>query len=806
FGGGLFVSGSALGKVQLTDVVFNNNTAGLVGSANYGSRGGGIYLEGDMRLEMSNLTIKDNISYGLGGGMAIVSASSSLRTVTLDSSTITGNKANSKSGGVEGRAGGLYLGTSAVITKTDILKNTAGGDGGGLVLDFFAGSVSLTDANVKDNTALRGGGMFINANKAPSLTNTFITGNSVGDIAVNPDGTDMKVTIAPKTAPAGTFSQGKTGAHYLVTVRNNGNVHTNGTVTAKVTLPAELTATSLVGTGWTCTLGTKTCTRSDVLNGQSDYPVIDVTVNVAAGAQRSVTSIATVSGGDELDVSNDTGSHVTTILSNDSTLSGLIITASTLKETFASGTTAYTADVLNAINSITITPTVNESHATVTVNNTNVISGQPSGSLGLTVGNNNITVLVTAEDGFTQKTYTIKVTRLPKSTNAKLSDLKVDGTSITGFASGTLGYTVNVPNVTTAVLVAGTKADATASVVVSGGSNLTVGNNTVTVTVTAEDGTTVITYTVTVVRAKSSNANLNDLKVEGTSIAGFASGTLAYTVNVPNATTSVVVTGTKADATASLVVSGGSNLVVGNNTVTVTVTAEDGTTVIAYTVTVVRAASSNADLSDLKVDGTSIAGFASSTLGYTVNVPNTTTAVVVAGTKADATASVVVSGGSNLAVGNNTAMVTVTAEDGTTVITYTLTVIRAASSNASLSDLKVDGTSITGFASGTLGYTVNVPNATTAVVAAGTKADATASVVVSGGSNLVVGNNMITVTVTAEDGTTVITYTVTVIRAASSNADLSDLKVDGTSITGFTSGTLGYTVNVPNVTTAVIVA
>ncbi|MGO4276804.1 cadherin-like beta sandwich domain-containing protein, partial [Paenibacillus sp. TAF58] len=147
------------------------------------------------------------------------------------------------------------------------------------------------------------------------------------------------------------------------------------------------------------------------------------------------------------------------------------------------------------------------------------------------------------------------------------------------------GYTVNVPNVTTAVIVAGTKADATASVVVSGGSNLAVGNNTVTVTVTAEDGTTVITYTVTVVRAKSSNANLSDLKFNDTSITGFASGTFGYTVNVPNATTVVVVAGTKADTTASLVVSGGSNLAVGNNTVTVTVTAEDGTTVIAYTVT-----------------------------------------------------------------------------------------------------------------------------------------------------------------------------------------------------------------------------
>ncbi|MBP1991618.1 cadherin-like beta sandwich domain-containing protein [Paenibacillus eucommiae] len=803
FGGGMYMSGSGAGKVQLTDVVFDQNTAGESGSASYGSRGGGLYLEGDMTLEMSNIQVKNNTSYGMGGGMAILSASQASRTVTISSSTITSNKANSKIGGTEGNAGGLYLGTPAAITNTTITNNTSGGDGGGLFLNFFTGSVSLTDVEVTGNSAVSGGGMFINANKAPSLTRTSITGNTGGNVAVNTEGTDMRIAIAPN----GVFSQGKTGAHYSVTVQNTGNVKTNGPVTATVTLPSGLTATGLAGTGWACTLETLTCTTSNVLNGKSSYSVIDVTVDVAANAPRTVTSTVQVSGGDELDVSNNAGSHLTTVLSSDASLQGLFLSKGVLNETFASETLVYTADVLYAVNSLRVTPIANESHATIKVNNVTVSSGQPSGLLGLLVSDSNlITVKVTAEDGITEKIYQITVSRAPQSDNANLSDLKVDGTSVADFASGTLTYEWDVPNVTTAVVVTGIAEDETAKVEVTGGSTLVVGENTVTVKVTAEDGTTVQTYTVKVVRAPSSNASLSDLKVDGTSVTGFASGTFEYTLNVANAKTAVVVSGTKADATASVMVVGGSSLIVGENTVTVTVTAEDETTVLTYTVKVVRAASSNANLSDLKVDGTSVTGFLPGTLLYTVNVPNAKTAVVVSGVVADATASVSVAGGSSLAVGNNTVTVTVTAENGTTIQTYTVKVVRAASSNASLSDLTVDGTSVTDFAPGKFEYTLNVANAKTAVVVSGVAADATASINVAGGSSLVVGENTVTVTVTAENGTTVLTYTVKVVRAASSNASLSDLKVDGTSVTGFAPGKFEYTLNVANAKTVVVVS
>ena len=96
--------------------------------------------------------------------------------------------------------------------------------------------------------------------------------------------------------------------------------------------------------------------------------------------------------------------------SSSANLSNLVLSNTTLNPTFDSTITSYTADVANSVANITVTPTVNESHATVKVNGTTVASGSPSGAISLSVGSNTITVVVTAQDT-TTKTYTVTVTR-----------------------------------------------------------------------------------------------------------------------------------------------------------------------------------------------------------------------------------------------------------------------------------------------------------------------------------------------------------------------------------------------------------
>src|SRR5204863_1107849 len=77
----------------------------------------------------------------------------------------------------------------------------------------------------------------------------------------------------------GNFTQAGTGS-YSVTVSNEGTDPSYGTVTVTDTPPTGLTITGLSGTGWSCTLGTLSCTRSDALAAASSYPAITADVTV----------------------------------------------------------------------------------------------------------------------------------------------------------------------------------------------------------------------------------------------------------------------------------------------------------------------------------------------------------------------------------------------------------------------------------------------------------------------------------------------------------------------------------------------
>jgi hypothetical protein len=66
------------------------------------------------------------------------------------------------------------------------------------------------------------------------------------------------------------------------------------------------------GTGWTCNTSTLSCTTSSVLASNASYPAI--TLTVLAGNAPSVTNTAHVSGGGELNTSNDTATDPTTII------------------------------------------------------------------------------------------------------------------------------------------------------------------------------------------------------------------------------------------------------------------------------------------------------------------------------------------------------------------------------------------------------------------------------------------------------------------------------------------------------------
>lgn len=136
------------------------------------------------------------------------------------------------------------------------------------------------------------------------------TGSATVNVNTTPD-------LAITKSHTGNFSVGQTGATYTITVSNVGHGPTSGTVTVVDSLPSGLTATAISGTGWSCTLGTLTCTRADALAATSSYPAITLTVNVAANAPSLVTNTATVSGGGETNIANNSASDPTSVLAPD---------------------------------------------------------------------------------------------------------------------------------------------------------------------------------------------------------------------------------------------------------------------------------------------------------------------------------------------------------------------------------------------------------------------------------------------------------------------------------------------------------
>jgi|GEM_PF-2417527 len=97
--------------------------------------------------------------------------------------------------------------------------------------------------------------------------------------------------------------------------------------------------------------------------------------------------------------------------SSDATLSSLSLSEGTLNPVFSPTATSYTASVANSVSSLTVTPIVNESHATIKVNEQAVTSGSASAPVSLNEGGNTITVVVTAQNTSTTRTYTLVVNR-----------------------------------------------------------------------------------------------------------------------------------------------------------------------------------------------------------------------------------------------------------------------------------------------------------------------------------------------------------------------------------------------------------
>jgi Bacterial Ig-like domain (group 3)/Domain of unknown function DUF11 len=104
-------------------------------------------------------------------------------------------------------------------------------------------------------------------------------------------------TLTIAKTHVGNFVRGQIGAIYTVTVGSNGPGSTAGLITVVDTPSSGLTITGMAGSGWTCTVGTRTCTTSAAIAANGTLPPITVTVDVASNASSPQVNSVSVSGG-----------------------------------------------------------------------------------------------------------------------------------------------------------------------------------------------------------------------------------------------------------------------------------------------------------------------------------------------------------------------------------------------------------------------------------------------------------------------------------------------------------------------------
>lgn len=531
--------------------------------------------------------------------------------------------------------------------------------------------------------------------------------------------------------------------------------------------------------------------------------VSTVTVNATASDPnaKSVTGVGPVtlkSGENTVKVvvtaeDNTTSTYtivITRAKNNNAYLKNLAISGGyTLDQTFDKTDENYSVTVPNAASRILVTAEAEYDHAT--------IAG--AGYVDLHTGDNLVKVIVTAEDGTTKKTYTIKVTR-EQSNNAYLKKLvSTNGLITPNFDKKKTDYTLSVPYETLDAILQVEAEDDTATVHITGNTNLQVGPNPVEITVTAEDGT-ILVYRIVIIRQPSSNNYLADLKVIDQTgknyISVFNKTTMTYSIQVANDIDIVTIQATTEDPATTISGDGEKSLAVGNNNFVVKSISGNGTA-RDYVVSIERLQNSNTNLKSLAIEGnTLVPDFSPTVYAYSLNVDATVDEVDIKAVAEASTSTVRGDGKKAIQTGLNTFNILVEAEDGSSR-TYVIVVNKAASSNNYLASLLLDQPFNPSFDRETISYRATVANTVTEVIATGVAEDPNATVSGNGTHVLKVGHNQVEITVTAENNTFRI-YTIDVYREPSTNNYLSDLKVNGATVEDFNREKLVYQLTVPN--------
>ncbi len=552
-------------------------------------------------------------SLQLNGG-AIKDASGNSADVTLPAP----GAANSFTDGRTIKVDGIVPTLTTVTIASNNANTSLAKTGNVVTLNFTASETIMTPV-----VSIKGHNVTPTNTSGNAWTATYVI------IGADADGViPFNIAFADDAANAGTATATTNSSSVTI---NRSNTNLSALIVSGVTLSPVFSSGTLSYTGTVPNL-TASLTATATLD--------DITASMTIKAATVTTGVASapiplIVGSNLIDVvvtaqnGINTKTYQVTLTRQPSAiadLSAYVISSGVLSPVFNSATIAYADTVANAISTITITPTVSQANATVKIAGTAVASGTASAAIPVSVGENTIETIVTAQDGTTTKTYTTKVIRkgVPTLTLSPASltlssivnipssgatSITITGSDITGNTvatvaapyevskNGTTGWSTSV-SFTAADFPTNTTSQKVYVRITPTVVGLVTAAN---VTVTTVNGTTkTAALNGTGVAAVSDNASLALLKSPDYTLSPeFAPGILNYTASVATAVTSIKMVPTVEQANATIKVnnvdvtsassSQAINLAVGANTVTIIVKAQDQVATKTYTVVITRA-------------------------------------------------------------------------------------------------------------------------------------------------------------------------------------------------------------------------
>ena len=624
FPGGITIDAEGLSRciriapgvtVTLKGVTLTHGTA---------DNGGGLINEGSTVI-LQECILTGNLALGHGGGL--YNEAGDLEVIQC---TFSLNAAEAGGALYNDNAGGLEVGFST-------FAGNYARNGGGIY--NLKGNATIRTSTFTQNDAVVSGGGFLNAEATTLVENCTFNGNTSGENKgagiANVDLAD--INNANLTLRHDTISENTGGGVYN---ESPALLHLDNTIVANNTnlknspldLVGDYTAigANLVRTHTGARLGGPAPLTDDpLLEPIASYggatvsmpplfgsPVIDagvVTANTPSTDQEAAFRLK----GDAPDIGS-----VESTLSADTDLLWLTSTAGTLTPTFRSIRLDYAASVPGSASTVAVRPASAQSGQTIEVringgDYATVASKAASAALVLVPGENAVQVRVTAENGTTTKTYTLKVIRgAPVEADTSLASLSTSSGSLApAFQPNVFAYDTFVSNNTTSATVTATTAAAGTTLEVRSNLGayvpmtsdtaspplaLKVGANTIDIRVRAKDGssTSITSLTVSREALAVANATLAGLSTSaGALTPSFTRGRSVYRLTVTDEVTDATVTAVAAQtgATMKIRANGGAfgtltsgaasdsiTLNPGENIIEVQVTAQDGSTVNPY--------------------------------------------------------------------------------------------------------------------------------------------------------------------------------------------------------------------------------